>query len=84
MTRFQCVKLLQASDGRPGSHGSYTWDFQVPTMTGQFWVSLCPMTVHRGLHPFEKRKMARCGWLSGRGGSFFIINSRDGFRFFRA
>ncbi|KRX66777.1 Zinc finger CCCH domain-containing protein 10 [Trichinella sp. T9] len=40
--------------------------------------------VHRGLYPFKKGKMARCGWVGGRGGSFFIINGQDGFRFFRA
>ncbi|KRY42853.1 hypothetical protein T01_2486 [Trichinella spiralis] len=57
---------------------------QVPTMFGQFWVSLCPVPVHRGLYPFIQRKMARCGWLGGRGGSFLIINGRDWFRFFRA
>ncbi|KRX20097.1 hypothetical protein T07_11418 [Trichinella nelsoni] len=58
-------------------------DLQVPTMFRQFWVSLCPVAVHRGLYPFKKGKMARCGWLGGRGGSFLIINGRDGFRFFR-
>ncbi|KRY23174.1 hypothetical protein T12_7069 [Trichinella patagoniensis] len=40
--------------------------------------------VHRGLYPFKKGKMARCRWVGGRGGSFFIINGQDGFRFFRA
>ncbi|KRY42752.1 hypothetical protein T01_12731 [Trichinella spiralis] len=49
-----------------------------------FWVSLCPVAVHHGLYPFKKRKMARCGYLGGRGGSFLIINGQDGFRFFRA
>ncbi|KRX21423.1 hypothetical protein T07_9471 [Trichinella nelsoni] len=52
-------------------------------MTGQFWVSLCPVAVHRGLYPFKERKVARCGWLGGRGGSFLIKDGRDGFRFFR-
>ncbi|XP_003376681.1 conserved hypothetical protein [Trichinella spiralis] len=52
-------------------------------MTGQFWVSLCLVAVHRGLYPFKERKVARCGWLGGRGGSFLIIDGRDGFRFFR-
>ncbi|KRY42753.1 hypothetical protein T01_9485 [Trichinella spiralis] len=58
-------------------------DLQVPTMTGQFWVSLCLVAVHRGLYPFKERKVARCGWVGGRGGSFLIIDGRDGFRFFR-
>ncbi|KRX28377.1 hypothetical protein T07_5837 [Trichinella nelsoni] len=53
-------------------------------MIGQFWESLCPVAVHRGLYPFKGRKIARCGWLGGRGGSFLIINGRDGSRFFRA
>ncbi|KRZ85082.1 hypothetical protein T08_237 [Trichinella sp. T8] len=53
-------------------------------MTGQFWVSLCPVAVHRGLYPFKERKVARCGWLGGRGGSFLIIDGRNGLRFFRA
>ncbi|KRX44453.1 hypothetical protein T05_3859 [Trichinella murrelli] len=56
--RLAYGKLFR-SDCRPGSHGSYTWDFQVPTMTGQFWISLCPVAVHRGLYTFEKPKMAR-------------------------
>ncbi|KRY27831.1 hypothetical protein T01_10358, partial [Trichinella spiralis] len=54
-------------------------DLQVPTMLRQFRVSLCLVAVHRGLYPFKKGKMARCGWVGGRGGSFFIINGRDGF-----
>ncbi|KRX28773.1 hypothetical protein T03_12535, partial [Trichinella britovi] len=31
------------------------------------------MAVHRGLHPLEKRKIARYRWHSGRGGNFFIV-----------
>ncbi|KRZ83810.1 hypothetical protein T08_13172 [Trichinella sp. T8] len=53
-------------------------------MTGQFWVSLCPVVVHRGLYPFKERKVARCGWICGCGSSFLIIDCRDWFRFFRA
>ncbi|KRZ87476.1 hypothetical protein T08_9404 [Trichinella sp. T8] len=63
MTRFQCIKLLQASDALPTENCSgATADLGatgVPTMTGQFWVSLCPVAVHRGLYTFEKPKMAR-------------------------
>ncbi|KRX33172.1 hypothetical protein T05_13262 [Trichinella murrelli] len=47
-------------------------------MIGQFWVLLCPVPVHRGLYLFKERKIARCGWLGGRGESFLIINGRDG------
>ncbi|KRX40098.1 hypothetical protein T06_10010, partial [Trichinella sp. T6] len=65
-------------------HGLGDQDLQVPTMIGQFWVLLCPIPVHRGLYSFKERKIARCGWLGGCGGSFLIINGRDGFRFFRA
>ncbi|KRY40983.1 hypothetical protein T01_5064 [Trichinella spiralis] len=59
-------------------------DLQVPTMTGQFWVSLCPVAVHRGLYLFKEWKVATCGCLGRRGESFLIIDGRDWFRFFRA
>ncbi|KRY37504.1 hypothetical protein T01_15936 [Trichinella spiralis] len=56
----------------------------VPTMFRQFRVSLCPVAVCTSWTlPVKKGKMARCGWVGGRGGSFFIINGQDGFRFFR-
>ncbi|KRY71321.1 hypothetical protein T4B_1275 [Trichinella pseudospiralis] len=48
-------------------------------MVGQFQVSLCPLAVNRGLCACKNEKTARCGWLCGRDGGFFIINARKGF-----
>ncbi|KRX13584.1 hypothetical protein T07_380, partial [Trichinella nelsoni] len=80
---LSCLCVLCAESGCP-SHPVLISKSGVSTIFRQFRVSLCPVAVHRELHPFKKGKMARCGWVGGRGGSFFIINGRDGFRFFRA
>ncbi|KRZ11310.1 hypothetical protein T11_4835 [Trichinella zimbabwensis] len=41
-----------------------------------------PLVVHSGSQAFINRELAGCRRLSGHGGGFFVIDGKDGFRFF--
>ncbi|KRX86243.1 hypothetical protein T4E_4087 [Trichinella pseudospiralis] len=58
---------LESTIHVPGLHGCQQSNVGTRSEYQQFQVSHCPVVVHRELYPSEKRKMAGCRWLGGRG-----------------